>query len=265
MWMQRSVSDHFMFWNEDNIGFAQLSKWKRQIVRSSVAKWMSNGGTWHRCRCDASICWWCNNILQYSEFRNIQKYWHDRCDASICWCCCNIQGKNNVLPVFGVLINAWQKYWNHLYCRHWIPAKHKLKKKNERSAALVEEVAIVSCQNHQYCGKYFFRIFLQYWSCLFHLQYCGKYFLRIFLQYCSCLLHLSHKPALLLLCVFWQMQLLRFSYFSKFKYYIDVLKYSEEVSLFAAPGLDVLYDRHQVDSCYFSYLDWLMSFKVYYI
>ena len=34
-------------------------------------------------------------------------------------------------------------------------------------------------------------------------------------------------------CVFWQMQLLRFSYFSIFKYYIDVLKYPEEVWLFA--------------------------------
>jgi len=172
---------------------------------------------------------WCQCLLM-TIFRNIQKYWHDRCDVSICWC--NIQGKDNVLPVFGVLLNARQKYWNHLYCQ--TSSKAILVQKPESSAALVEDVAeaIASYQNHRYYIASNIGLFLLYTSGTPTPPHLGpgQILLRILLQY---FWSLAISLLSYYYCVFWQMQLLRFSYFSKFQYYIDVLNIQKKSDFFA--------------------------------
>jgi len=125
----------------------------------------------------------------------------------------------------------WQcaaSIWSIANCKILEPlVLNTSKAQNTKSwAALVEEVAeaIASYQNHQY---YIPANIVQNLASI--LQYCWDFFFHIAaVKYC--IFHLSWSLATSLLsyyfCVFWQMQLLRFSYFSKFKYYIDVLKYS---------------------------------------
>jgi len=100
--------------------------------------------------------------------------------------------------------------------------------------SLVEDVAeaIASYQNHRYYIASNIGMFLLYTSGTPTPPHLGpgQILLRILLQYCWSL-------AISLLsyyyCVFWQMQLLRFSYFSKFQYYIDVLNIQKKSDFFA--------------------------------
>ena len=193
-----------------------LHKYQNGNARLSVLV-LQHGVKWWQ------VQMWCQCLLKMQQYSGIFRN----------------TGRTDVMPVFAAAIFRVMTMCCHYleYC--WMQVKNtgttcteyqqSTKYKNGKLSSFGARGSRTNCKlsklSISYCSKY-------WWEFAFNIaavKYCWAFFFHIaVVKYC--LFHLSWCLATSLLsyyfCVFWQMQLLRFSYFSKFKYYIDVLKYS---------------------------------------